>query len=186
MGHRRCFLVCWGLFFPYFYLQLWSTSHGLDATFGFYTLAILNAASVFGRTIPNLLADRFGPANALTTVCLGSGVLILAMFGLHNVAGVTVFCVLYGFFSGGVLALLSPTLASLSPPSQIGVRLGFAFFIGSFCNLTGTPIDGALLTAGPYRWYRPIIFSAAVMLVGTAINVVGRMLAARRRGTPWV
>jgi len=181
------FLVFWGLFFPYFYLQLFTISHGLDATFGFYTLAILNASSVFGRTIPNMLADHFGPMNALTAVSFGAGILILGLFGVSNVAGVAVFAVLYGFFSGAVLSLVSPTLASLSPhPSQIGVRLGLAFFIGSVCNLTGTPIDGALLTAGPYYWYRPIIFSATVILVGAFVIGVGRTLNARRRGTPWV
>ncbi|KAH9918663.1 major facilitator superfamily domain-containing protein [Fomitopsis serialis] len=199
------FLVFWGLFFPYFYLQLFTISHGLDATFGFYTvrpalssrhplrlllpsqLAILNASSVFGRTIPNMLADYFGPMNALTAVSFGAGILILGLFGVSTVAGVAVFAVLYGFFSGAVLSLVSPTLASLSPhPSQIGVRLGLAFFIGSVCNLTGTPIDGALLTAGPYYWYRPIIFSATVILVGAFVIGLGRTMNARRRDTPWV
>ncbi|TFY50494.1 hypothetical protein EVJ58_g11027 [Rhodofomes roseus] len=181
------FMVFWGLFFPYFYLQLFAVSHGLNATFGFYTLAILNAGSVFGRTMPNMLADHLGPLNMLTAVSFGAGILILALFGISSVASVAVFAVLYGFFSGAVLSLVSPALASLSPhPSQIGARLGIAFFLGSVCNLTGTPIDGALLTAGPYHWYRPIIFSATTILVGAFVIGVGRTLNARRRGTPWV
>jgi hypothetical protein len=43
------FLVSWGLFFPIFYLQVFAQLHGLSTTLVFYTLAILNAASVFGK-----------------------------------------------------------------------------------------------------------------------------------------
>ena len=48
------FFVLLGLFFPIFYIQVYCISKGLDSTVTFYSLAILNAGSVFGRVLPNL------------------------------------------------------------------------------------------------------------------------------------
>ena len=39
----------------------------MSRTLAFYTLAIMNAAAVFGRTIPNLLADHFGKFNVFVS-----------------------------------------------------------------------------------------------------------------------
>ena len=63
-------------------------------------LTIQNAASIFGRTLPNLLADKIGSLNVLIVASFGTGVLIFAMFGIKDNGGVIVFSFLYGFFSG--------------------------------------------------------------------------------------
>ncbi|GAA6062305.1 hypothetical protein JCM10212_004393, partial [Sporobolomyces blumeae] len=43
------FLLNWGLWMPLFYLQLYAQSKGVSANLSFYTLAVYNAGSVFGR-----------------------------------------------------------------------------------------------------------------------------------------
>jgi len=67
-------------FFPVFYLQLFAELHGLPPKLAFYAVSplaslglfrtsdhiqipIMNAASLFGRTVPNFLGDAFGPFN---------------------------------------------------------------------------------------------------------------------------
>jgi len=177
------FFVIWGLFFPYFYLQLFTVLHGLPANFAFYTLTIQNAASIPGRTIPNFLADRMGVFNVLIFMTFGTGVLVFALFGVTTVAGVVVFAILYGFFSGAVLSLFSPAIASLSRDvSEIGVRMGLAYFVTSFSYLTGPPIAGALLNNGTH-WFKPIIFSGTIMLVGVPILFMARSMQVSRRRT---
>jgi len=177
------FLAIWGGFFPYFYLQLWVNLHRLSNTLAFYTIAILNAASIPGRIVLNMLADRIGPFNVLVPVITILGALIFAMFGVTSTGAVVVFAILYGFFSGAYIALLAPTLASTaSDVSELGVRLGLAYFVASFAFLTGTPISGALLGSGVH-WYKPIIFSAVVLLAGSGIVGVARMMYSSRRGT---
>ncbi|CAL1703585.1 unnamed protein product [Somion occarium] len=180
------FFVLWGLYFPYFYLQLFVDLHGLSENLAFYTLAILNAASVFGRTIPNLLADKIGKFNVFVPICGMSGVLVFAMFGITNTAGVIVFSILYGFASGAFVSLVPPTMATLAPDiTQIGIYMGVGFFLTSFANLTGTPISGALL-GDEYKWFKAIIFSGVVMLAGTAVNLACRSMIAKRKGTQYV
>lgn len=86
--------------YPNFCLQLFVDLHGMSRTLAFYTLAILSAASVFGRTIPSLLADHFGTFNVFVPICFMTGILIWAMFGIANNDGVIGFSILYGFASG--------------------------------------------------------------------------------------
>ena len=64
---------------PFFYLQVFLEYHGLPENVAFYSLSILNAASIFGRTIPNAFADRVGPMNIFLPMAGVTSVLIFAM-----------------------------------------------------------------------------------------------------------
>ncbi|KAH7180280.1 major facilitator superfamily domain-containing protein [Fusarium sp. MPI-SDFR-AT-0072] len=52
-------LVMWGvrLYVPIFYLEAFAQSYHFSPDISYYSLAILNGASLFGRLIPNLLGD---------------------------------------------------------------------------------------------------------------------------------
>ncbi|OSX62599.1 hypothetical protein POSPLADRAFT_1180728 [Postia placenta MAD-698-R-SB12] len=146
-------------------------------------VAILNAASIPGRIVPNLLADRIGTFNIFVPVVIVTGGLVFAMFGAVNTGTVIVFSILYGFFSGAVMALILPTAASVANNVQeIGIRLGLTYFVNSFAILTGTPIDGALYDTH-HQWFRPIVFSSVVMLAGSMTLIVSRLLYSSRKRT---
>ncbi|KXN81984.1 Riboflavin transporter MCH5 [Leucoagaricus sp. SymC.cos] len=155
------FCINLGLFFPYFYLQSYALSKGIGASFAFYLLAILNAGSVFGRVLPNFLADKFGTYNMLLPSLYISSALVFAMFGIHNAAGLTIFALLYGFWSGAYVSLIPSLLVQLcSEPGELGIRMGIAFSIVAVSLLCGTPIEGLLLDAHkePFKWSGPITF----------------------------
>ncbi|PCH43672.1 MFS general substrate transporter [Wolfiporia cocos MD-104 SS10] len=158
------FFTLWGLYYPYFYLQLWMNTHGLSATVALYSIAIMNAGSIPGRIVLNILADSYGQFNVLCPVILAMGALVFAMFGLESVGAVIVFAILYGFFSGCCMSLLYATLlASLANSmEEVGIRLGIVYCVGAFAFLTGTPIDGALLGSVD-AWYKPTVFSGVFM-----------------------
>ncbi|EJF60332.1 hypothetical protein DICSQDRAFT_171292 [Dichomitus squalens LYAD-421 SS1] len=71
-GFFRAFFTFWGLFFPFFYLQLYGSLHGVSHSFTIYIIPILNGASLFGRTIPNFLADYYGRFNVFYLQLYGS------------------------------------------------------------------------------------------------------------------
>lgn len=55
-----------GLYVGFFYISYYGQATGYtDASLSFYLVPILNAGSVFGRTLPNWLADKVGPANVI-------------------------------------------------------------------------------------------------------------------------
>ncbi|KAG1735507.1 major facilitator superfamily domain-containing protein [Suillus lakei] len=177
--------VFWGLFVPFFYLQLFAELHGLSSTLSFYSIPILNASSMFGRTIPNLLADIWGPFNIIIPCVIIAGGLVFLMFVTSSVGGMIAFGILYGFFSGAFMSLMSPVAASFCRDlNEIGFRIGLASFAVAFTLLTGTPIAGALVQEnGTYVWYRPLVFATVTVLAGAAFLVVSRHMLSKRRGS---
>ncbi|KAF9561240.1 MFS general substrate transporter [Agrocybe pediades] len=179
------FLVFWGVFVPFFYLQLYSALHDVDPIVVKYSITIMNAASVFGRTIPNFLADHYGPLNIMIPSGVLTACLIFAMFGATTVAGVTSFAIFYGFFSGGLVSIVAPAVGSFITHrdlSDLGVRIGMLSFSLAFALLTGNPIAGALLTAD-HVWHRPFIFAAIVVLMGALCHVMIWKSISKRRGS---
>ncbi|KAF4586380.1 hypothetical protein EYR38_010656 [Pleurotus pulmonarius] len=153
------FVITWGIFFPYFYIQLFAVLHGVDPKIAFYSLAIMNAAGLPGRIFPGLLADRFGPFNIIVPVLLVNAALIFSLFGVSNEGGIVAFVVLYGAFSGAFVTLWAPCAAALAVhPNEVGIRFGVGYFMSAFGALIGTPINGALL-GETFLWSKPIIFS---------------------------
>jgi len=164
-----------GLYAPFFYIEFFSITYKItDTNLAFYTLSIINSASVFGRIVPNFLADKFGPMNIIIPACLISGILCVCLIPVRTVAPLMVICVLYGFFSGALVSL-PPTIyvhLSLKNRGMIGTRMGMGFFVTSIGLLLGTPICGWILNGSSYTY---------VWLFGGLLLIVGGMLFAASR-----
>ncbi|KAJ8586712.1 MFS general substrate transporter [Rhizopogon salebrosus TDB-379] len=178
-------LTFWGLFVPFFYLQVFSESHGVSKTIGFYAIPIMNASSLFGRTIPNFLGDVVGPFNVMIPCTVISGGLIFLMFAATNLGGTIAFGILYGFFSGGFISLITPAAASFSRDlNEIGIRIGITSFVIAFALLTGNPIAGAMVEVDThYIWYKPLVFASVVVLAGAVCLIASRSILSKRKGT---
>ena len=88
-------------------------------------VAVLNAASFFGRTMLNFLADQYGRFNiACPTAFITTG-LVFLMFRATTVGGTIAFAILYGFFSGGCECLLvfQPRARLISDSTSRQLRL---------------------------------------------------------------
>ncbi|GAA5830649.1 hypothetical protein JCM11251_002549 [Rhodosporidiobolus azoricus] len=122
-----------GLWFPNFYIQVYGQANGLDRNLSFYLLAIFNAGSFFGRTIPNMIADYTGPY-LIQTLCIsaGAGIVLFTMLIVKSATSIIIFAALYGFFSGGFISLVSPVIVALSNDlSEIGLRQGIATMVAA-------------------------------------------------------
>jgi hypothetical protein len=81
--------------------------NGVQSNIAFYSLAMLNATSIFGRTLPNYFADQFGPLNLLIPATAVSGMMIFFWIpAMTNAAGVIVWSLLFGAFQGAFVAML--------------------------------------------------------------------------------
>ncbi|KAM5539789.1 hypothetical protein V8D89_006602 [Ganoderma adspersum] len=174
-----------GLFVPFFYLQLFAETHGVNKTVTTYILAILNAGSTIGRTLPVTLADKLGVYNLLIPSILASAVLIFALFGATSTGGVITVAVLFGFSSGAYVSLIPPLLGMLcTDHGELGLRMGLAFSVVGVSMLVGTPIFGALLntnTSGAALvWWRALVFAGVCIMAGFLCMGVSRVFYARR------
>ena len=89
-----------GMFSPFFYATSYARSLGYSTSFAFYLVSIINAASLFGRILPGILADRYGHFNLCGTAALLSGAIALCWTAATRTGGLVVWCLAYGLTSG--------------------------------------------------------------------------------------
>ncbi|KAM3084419.1 hypothetical protein ACMFMG_001476 [Clarireedia jacksonii] len=168
-----------GLYVPFFYVQSYALDdHIMSANSAFYMLSVINAASIFGRIIPNWLADRIGPLNVLIPGTAIACVVALGWIGIHSVGGLVVFCLLYGFSSGSFVSIPPTVIVTLSPSlSVVGTRMGMTFAVSGIGLLIGTPVAGQILLRHGYVAtiaYCGVCISVAVALfVATRVHKTG-------------
>lgn len=161
-----------GLFTLFFYISyLGSARHLTSDNMAFYLVPILNAASCFGRTIPNAMADRFGPFNIIAPCCMMVGILLLCLIAVTNQAGLIVITVLSGFFSGALIGLPPLCFVAITKDkSKIGTRIGMGFGMMAFGVLAGGPGAGDILSgSGSMNWTGVWVFGGVSTLVASAI-----------------
>ncbi|MCJ1482695.1 hypothetical protein MMC06_002861, partial [Schaereria dolodes] len=141
------FFFFFGLYIPFNFIIIEATSVvGMSSNLASYLLAILNAASVFGRTIPGFIADRYGRFNTMIIITYFSSIIVLALWLPARANAPTIlFAALYGFGSGAFVSLAPALVAQVSDIRTIGVRTGTLFAIISTASLAGSPIGGALI-----------------------------------------
>jgi MFS family permease len=141
---------------------------------------ILNAGSLFGRLFSGFLGDRIGRYNIFVIVCYLSGIWILALWLADTSdTALIAFVVLFGFFSGAYVSLITPLVMQISPMVELGFLTGIVLLVTAIGGMTTNPINGAILNnAG--GWAEPKIFSGVLCLAGTTF-----VLIARIRKTGW-
>lgn len=97
------FLVLWGNWTPYFFVQSIAAQVGVPSNIAFYLVAIINGLSLPGRIVPGIIADRVGPFNVFVPSAISAGILTFACIGIKTSAGLYTYCLLYGLFSGTLL-----------------------------------------------------------------------------------
>ncbi|KAH9934316.1 major facilitator superfamily domain-containing protein [Fomitopsis serialis] len=154
------FLMGLGFWFPSSYVQLFAEQKGVDQQLSFYTIAILNVANALGRIVPNWLGDRWGALEVYVPCLLINSGLQFALLGCSTPYGLVLFTIFYGFFSGAVVSLYLPVVASISTEgANVGKRMGIALFPAGIASLIGTPIGGALI-GHDYVWWKGVVFAA--------------------------
>jgi len=169
------FFVLWGLFLPIFYLPTYAQFHGVGVGLSNHLIAILNAGSFVGRLVAGGLGVKIGQFNVISFCSVACGILLLCWLKITSAAGLIVFSVLYGFFSGGFIGTMISTIPLLADhPSEIGTYIGMMSGIVAFAALTGTPIDGAFVDKyGGFS--QATIWSGIMALVGAGLVIAARI-----------
>jgi MFS family permease len=173
-------------FVPFFFIQEYALQLGVSKDMAFNLLSIMNAANIFGRFVPNFIADRYGGVNTLIPLSIAC-IITLCMLPLAQTLNALVaISILYGFLSGGVIIIPGPTITDLSPTkAEIGVRLGLSYLVASFGGLLGNPLMGQIKSDGKsavHNFNGVWFCAAAVMSVGVVALVATRWL---KLGSPF-
>lgn len=172
------FLVFAGLYIPIFYIVVYAQRHAaVTDNVSFYLLSSLNAASLFGRIIPGLLADKFGSLNTIIVFTVGAAISGYALVATHTLAGLVVFAIIYGFLSGAVTSLSITVLAGLVPEERLmGTWMGMSCCFSAIGLLIGNPIAGSVTNIAKNRFSPAWILSGSFTILGGAIYIILRII----------
>ncbi|KAK8099834.1 major facilitator superfamily domain-containing protein [Apiospora kogelbergensis] len=182
-----CFAVFLGLYTPFFYAPTLAVKSGFYASSSsvqggesYYIVMAMNLASIPGRILPPLLAQKLGggilPVMVATAAALGA--CALGFIGCRGLVSVYVVACFYGFFTGSFFALQPTCFVSLTADKSVmGTRFGMAFTVLSVALLFGSPISGAL--QGKYGYNASWIWAGVALFVGGSIIYGARAMRTR-------
>ncbi|KKK14093.1 hypothetical protein P175DRAFT_0428954 [Aspergillus ochraceoroseus IBT 24754] len=167
------FIIYFGMFSPFFFTTSYAVSKGFSSNLSFYTISIINGASLFGRILPGFVADRYGRYNCCIVFTFLSGIIALCWTRATSVAGLVIFSAAYGFTSGAILSLQQVCAVQVATPETIGLAIGCVMASTSLSALAGVPISGQL--AEQYGYLSLSIYSGVSLLVGSILLSLARL-----------
>ncbi|KAI0682403.1 MFS general substrate transporter [Cytidiella melzeri] len=174
LGTVGLFFFTAGFYYVMYYLQLDAVVHNVGKSFAFYSLVILNFCQLIGRLLSGFAAQRFGVPIVITFAAGCCTAIVFGMIAVHDVVGIVLVSVLYGFLAGAYIAMNAPLYVVLSDDmSELGARMGIGF------TMLGSPVSGALLT-DKFIWWRAGVFSGVFSLVGTLFFAAACVLLHKR------
>ncbi|KAK2812412.1 hypothetical protein FQN50_001413 [Emmonsiellopsis sp. PD_5] len=167
------------IFTPLFFIPTYAVSRGMDATLASYLLAIVNAASVFGRVIPGILADKFGRLNVFAAGGISTGIVILCFNLAESTAALVVYSIAIGFTSGTVISGGSVAFTMCTEnPQDFGSYLGMGIGISSIAALLGPPVNGVMVDK--YGGFSEVsVFSGVMCLFGGFLALASKATTAQ-------
>ena len=174
------FFIEFACFIPSTYITTYALSKGVDSSLAYQQLAIMNAAQIPGRTVPGWLADRWGRFNVMILSSTPCAIIILAMWlPADSAAAITMFSVLFGFFSGTAFSLPPVCISQLCKTEDYGSKYGTAYLFLSPATLIGIPIAGAVLnTQGGLNFPGLILLCGFVYLMSAVFFALARVSGA--------
>ncbi|KAM7194138.1 Major facilitator superfamily domain containing protein [Naviculisporaceae sp. PSN 640] len=175
-------ILTFGQFIPINFLVVEALSHGMKYELAHYLIATLNAGSLFGRIFAGILADVAGAYNTFISVSALAGVLVLVLYiPASSDAATFTFSVLFGAMAGAYIALIAPLVVKISPMAESGYRIGLLFFLSAFSGLVTNPIGGAIIERWDGDYTGVKIFAGIMLLGGTALVFVSRLMSTKGR-----
>ncbi|CCF54226.1 hypothetical protein NDA11_002727 [Ustilago hordei] len=159
-------------FVPFFTIASYAKKVNFSPSMATHMVAIMNAASMFGRLASGPLADRYGRFNVLTLFGFASFLSLILFWPIPGLtltkAGVITLSITYGVASGGSIATVASCVAQISKKNA-GAKLGLMWTLAAPGTLVGPVISTALVSKMDGRYTALAVWAAGTTLVGSTI-----------------
>ena len=174
-----------GYLVPFFYIPTFAeVVLKADQTTALYILVASQAASLFGRLGAALSVPYVGVIVPWFFCCVISGVLCFAWIAISEQSALIAFAVIYGFFSGSLIALPPSLFPVICPdPTKLGARMGISWISAGVATLLGSPIAGLIVHVETADFFGAQVFSGAMLLFAALLLVILWIVLWRRKGT---
>lgn len=109
-----------GVFTPYVFVAEYGVRHGMPEELATYMFAIMNAGSLFGRTLGGAASLRLGPFNVMVIAAFLAAVSLFSWLAITSTPALVIFAAAYGALSGVLIGIMIATLGHAAPhPSQV-------------------------------------------------------------------
>lgn len=157
------------MFIPLNYIVTSAIHDEMSVAMAFNLIPILNGASFIGRTILNILADKYGRFNVMSLMVLFSTITIQGLWlPANSHAAIITFAALFGISSGACIGLGPVLIMSISPMSEVGYRMSTVMAIAGVGILTSSPIGGAIVAMHGGSYGYACVFSGVSYFVALA------------------
>lgn len=161
------FLQSAGYLIPLFYMSSYGETLGLSNSTGAVLIGVNNAVNAASKIVLGFIADYVGRINMLLFCCLMSATTVFALWLIPQQSTFISFVVLYGIFSGPIIALLPACLVELFGVQNYHSMSGLMYFSRGMGNLLGSPIAGLFVkknSAGsPADYKNAILYNGALL-----------------------
>ncbi|PNH33120.1 hypothetical protein BJF96_g3809 [Verticillium dahliae] len=177
------FLLELALFIPITYISSYMVHEGFSTDQAYQILAILNAASVFGRVLAGWWGDAFGPFNSNMLAVVLSLVACLGVWlpAGSTLGGIVVFAVLFGFASGNNISISPVCIGRLCRTQNYGRYYATTYTLVAFACLIGIPIGGEIITATDEEYWGLKIFTGAMYCTSLLALWAAKVVCVGRR-----
>lgn len=122
-----------------------STTHGFSTHSAALLLTFVGLGSAINRILTGLTQGPGGLDPLLLNVgFLGISGLLTVLFPFYSSSyiGQIIFSFIFGIYSGGLIALVTPLIVNLFGLANLSMALGFMYFIAGIGYIIGPPIAG--------------------------------------------
>ena len=123
--------------------------------------------------------NRYGDISVMLPCCSFSVIVLVFFRFVHELQGLVVISIVYGFLSGGMVALPEGTIANLTNDlSEYSTRMGMVYTVASLGVLIRNPIGGAAYRRGVddarVDFQGSWLFAGSLLLAAAAMMAVAR------------
>ncbi|CAH2355869.1 putative MFS-type transporter Pynfp [[Candida] railenensis] len=175
------FLQSAGYLIPLIYMSKYGQTLGFSLDQGALFIGVNNAVNAIFKVIIGYAADRLGRLNMITVCSLLSATTIFGLWLISTRETFISFIVLYGVFTGAIIALLPTCLVELFGLQNYQSLSGLMYFARGIGSLCGSPIAGLFITGGGSKSseYRgSIIYNGALLLASSICLIALRTAVA--------
>jgi MFS family permease len=179
-----------GYLIPLFYMSSYGQTLGYSGSQGAILIGVNNGVNALSKIIFGYFADRIGRVNMLTICCVLS---VATVFGLWLVplrSTFIAFVILYGVFSGPIIALLPACLVELFGVQNYHSISGLLYFSRGVGNILGSPIAGlfvptSIVEGSPSAYKTAILYNGALLAANSACFLVLRGILGVEHDWKW-
>ncbi|CAO3595497.1 unnamed protein product [Absidia cylindrospora] len=176
------FIGNFALYIPSGFVPSYASTLGIPSSTSSVMSSVMSAVMFIGKILNGFISDYVGRGN-MTFLCgIMTGVVCLGVwYTAETAASLWAFCVLFGIFGGGYVAMITSVIAECVGVEMIESATGWLFFAWMFGGLFGQPVSAVIIEHDNGNYGGAIIFAGVLFLFAGILAGVLRFMRSGKK-----